>query len=230
MTSRPPPPRFEGCTLEGVRFEAENTATRDVPFRRVCSVVAVDDATGSRQWQVQLWSEPSELDFGLLAPPRYLHRITPDLVPRRLRAIDEFGFVYVVDLATHSARAIGRPEPARAPGALEPAKPSASRIGRPSPAAIVFEGRRYQQILNGEREGLDQRTGLMSVTDEASHERIDVARIYDYPRREGLEDDVGDVFFVSAALDADSRQIVIESERHERFAYRIDDGSVHRLA
>lgn len=230
MTSRPPPPRFEGCSLDGVRFEADHTATRDVPFRRVCSVVAVDEATGSRQWHVPLWSAPSELEFGLLAPPRYLHRITPDLLPGRLRAVDEFGFEYVIDLATRSARALGRAEPARAPGKLELPTRSASRIGRPSPAPLSFEGRRYEQILNGEREGLAQRTGLMAVTDEASGARIDVVRVYDYPRREGLEADAGDVFFVSAELRADTREIVIESERHERFSCRIDDGQVRPLS
>ncbi len=56
-----------------------------------------------------------------------------------------------------------------------------------------------------------------------------VVKVYDYPRREGLESDAGDVFFVSAQLDAAKREIVIASERRERFAYRIDDGTVHKL-
>lgn len=106
---------------------------------------------------------------------------------------------------------------------------SASRVGRPSPRAISFEGRRYEQIKNGERLGLGQRTGLLAVVDESSNMRVGAVRIYDYPREDGLEADAGDVFFVTMELDAGKREIVIESEYHDRFAYRIDDGSVHAL-
>lgn len=111
----------------------------------------------------------------------------------------------------------------------EPVVRKGSRIARPSPAAISFEGRRYEQILNGQAQGLGQRTGLMAVTDEATHQRVAVVSVYDYPRREGLESDAGDVFFVSTELDAAKREIVITSERRERFAYAIDTGTVHRL-
>jgi len=38
----------------------------------------------------------------------------------------------------------------------------------------------------------------------------------------------GERFFVSAPLDEQAREIVIENERHERFAYRIEDGAVLR--
>jgi len=242
MTSRSAPPRFESCTLDGVRYEAEYPFTEGPSGTRSGGIVAVDAATGDRLWSLVLWTSPRVLEGGLSVPPRYLHRITSDLGPGTLRVVDEYGFAYRVDLATRTARAIGRAEPAAAHGAIALHTRSESRVGRPSPAPIVFEGRRYQQILNGEREGLGQRTGLMSVTDVASNQRVDVARIYDDPRREGLGDDpddgffvsvepdAGDVFFLSAELDADRREIVIESERHERFAYRIDDGSVHRLS
>ena len=106
---------------------------------------------------------------------------------------------------------------------------SASRVGRPSPRPISFEGKRFEQIKNGERLGLGQRTGLMAIVDEASNTRVGVVRIYDYPREDGLESDAGDVFFVTMELDAAKREIVVQSERRERFAYRIDDGSVHKL-
>ena len=46
---------------------------------------------------------------------------------------------------------------------------------------------------------------------------------------EGLESDAGDVFFVSTQLDVAKREIVIASERRERFACRMDDGTVHEL-
>ena len=106
---------------------------------------------------------------------------------------------------------------------------SASRVGRPSPRPISFEGKRYEQIKNGERLGLGQRTGLMAIVDEASNTRVGAIKVYDYPREEGLESDAGDVFFVTMELDAGKREIVVESERRERFAYRIDDGSVRKL-
>ena len=111
----------------------------------------------------------------------------------------------------------------------EPVVRKASRVGRPSPVPISFEGKRYEQIKNGELLGLGQRTGLIAVIDEAGGQRIAVVKIYDYPRREGLEPDAGDVFFVSAELDAARREIVIASERRERFAYEIDTGAVHKL-
>ncbi len=106
---------------------------------------------------------------------------------------------------------------------------SASRIGRPSPRPISFEGKRFEQIKNGERLNLGQRTGLMAITDEASNTRVGAVKIYDYPRREGLEPDAGDVFFVTMQLDVQKREIIIESERHDRFAYSVDDGTVHKL-
>lgn len=108
-------------------------------------------------------------------------------------------------------------------------KPSASRIGPPSVAAIEFEGRRYMQIENGARHGLAQRTGLMAVFDIATNTRLAVVRIYDERRDERVEADAGDVFFIRFALDAAQRQILIENERHERYAYSIDSGEVRTL-
>ncbi|MCP4119131.1 MAG: hypothetical protein GY737_27750 [Desulfobacteraceae bacterium] len=105
---------------------------------------------------------------------------------------------------------------------------SNSRVGQPELPPVIFEGKRYQQIMNGEREGLNQRTGLLSVLDLASNQRS-VVKIYDFPREPGLESDAGDVFFTSMVLDADRREIRIENERHQRFVYRIDDGTVQAL-
>ncbi len=222
MTSRPAPPPFEGCTLDGVRYAEDDRAGRDTPELDMGAVVALDAATGEQLWSVVLWTLAQELP-GLIIPHTYLHRITPDVVPGRLRVADEYGLLYVVDLATRTARCLGSPGH----------KPRFPRLGPrarpPSPPPSSFEGRRYEQIMDGDWEGLGQRTGLLSVTDEASNQRIDVASLYGHPRREGPAGDEDDVFFVSAQLDALQRQIVIENERHERFAYRIDDGSVHRL-
>jgi hypothetical protein len=102
---------------------------------------------------------------------------------------------------------------------------SQSRIGQPALPPILFEGKRYQQIMNGEREGLSQRTGLMSIVDLQGNTRS-VIKIYDVPREPGLEADAGDVFFTKFELDAGRRQIVVENERGQVFIYRIDDGRV----
>lgn len=103
---------------------------------------------------------------------------------------------------------------------------SASRVGQPATSPITFEGKRYQQIMNGEREGLGQRTGLMSVLDLASGAPPAVVKIYDYPREAGLEPDAGDVFFTVFELDAGKRELRIENERGQRFSYDIDHGVV----
>lgn len=102
---------------------------------------------------------------------------------------------------------------------------SDSRVGQPALPPVVFEGRRYQQIMNGEREGLSQRTGLMEVVDLKSGTRT-LVKVYDYPREEGLEADVGDVFFTALSLDPARRELCIENERGQRFAYGVDDGVV----
>jgi hypothetical protein len=103
---------------------------------------------------------------------------------------------------------------------------SASRVSQPALPPITFEGKRYQQIMNGEREGLGQRTGLMAVTDLVSGKRVAVVKVYDFPRDPGLEADAGDVFFKMFTIDAARREIVIDNERRQRFAYGIDTGIV----
>ncbi|MFO1273703.1 MAG: hypothetical protein U1F50_18880 [Rubrivivax sp.] len=102
---------------------------------------------------------------------------------------------------------------------------SASRVGRPPMPPIAFEGKRYEQIMNGEREGLGQRTGLMAVRDLDTGART-VVKIYDEQRDPRREADAGDVFFTRFQLDRTRREIDIENERGQKFVYRIDDGTV----
>ncbi len=108
-------------------------------------------------------------------------------------------------------------------------KSSASRVAPPSVAAIEFEGKRYVQIENGARMGLGQRTGLMAVFDAATNTRLAVVRIYDEKRDPRVEADAGDVFFTRFELDGAKREILIENERRERYAYGIDSGQVRAV-
>lgn len=101
-----------------------------------------------------------------------------------------------------------------------------SSVGPSSPVPIEFEGKRYEQIENGEDLGLAQRTGLMAIIDEVRNIRVGVVRIYDYPRDPEDEADVGDVFFLSMRLDAQRREIIVESARRDLFVYHVDTGAV----
>lgn len=101
-----------------------------------------------------------------------------------------------------------------------------SRIGAPELPPIVFEGRRYEQVMDGEREGLVQRTGLMVIRDAASGARLGVVSIYEVPLNPDLEADVQDVFFTRFELEADRRRLLIENEHGGRYVYDIDTGAV----
>jgi len=103
-----------------------------------------------------------------------------------------------------------------------------SRVGQPSTPEITFEGKRYMQIENGERLGL-QRTGLMAIFDAASNKRLAVVKIYDEQRQPGVEADIQDVFFTRFELVAGKRELLIENERRKRFAFEIDTQKVRPL-
>lgn len=122
MTSRAPPPRFEGCAFDGVRYDADHAAT---DTSRSAAVVAIDEASGRPLWTVELWTQPRQLEGGLFVPPRYLHRMTRGEHAGELRVVDEFGVVYLVDLATREARCLGRP--------AEPGREAVSRPRMPPP-------------------------------------------------------------------------------------------------
>ena len=83
---------------------------------------------------------------------------------------------------------------------------SQSRVGPAHLNPIVFEGKRYKQILNSELLDLPQRTWLMMIIDG--------------------EEDVQDVFFTVFELDAMQRAIRVANEHGARFIFLIDDQSV----
>lgn len=106
---------------------------------------------------------------------------------------------------------------------------SGSRIGPPQLPPVIFEGKRYEQIYEGHLEGLEQRTGLLAVYDNATNDRLATVTVYEVQRIEMLEDDVQDVFFVKMELNADARQLEIENERGKRFTVSLDDLSVEHI-
>ncbi len=103
MTSRAPPPRFEPCAFDGVRYEAAYAVTDEPPRRRSGGVAAIDEASGNTLWTVVLWTSPVH-EHGLSVPPRYLRRVTPGETSGELRIEDEFGVLYLLDLRTHAVR------------------------------------------------------------------------------------------------------------------------------
>jgi len=105
-----------------------------------------------------------------------------------------------------------------------------SRIGSPRISPIEFEGRRYAQIHNGENEGLDQRTGYLSVTDIVTGQRIASIKAYFVPFDPDEEADVQDVFFTRMLLDEPNRRLLIENERRQRVHVALDGHAVKPTA
>ncbi len=97
-----------------------------------------------------------------------------------------------------------------------------SRIAGPDVPAIEFEGLRYSQIINAAREGLDQRTGYLAVTDIATGRRVANVKAYLVDFDPDMEADVQDVFFTRLELDASNRTLIIESEIGQRASIAID--------
>lgn len=103
---------------------------------------------------------------------------------------------------------------------------SFSRIGPPDVAPIEFEGRKYEQILNGEDEHLDQRTGYLGVTDLATGRRVATIKVYAVAFDRDLEADVQDVFFVRLELQAAERRLLVENEHGRRYHVALDGYAV----
>jgi hypothetical protein len=103
---------------------------------------------------------------------------------------------------------------------------SFSRIGPPDVEPVEFEGRRYEQIINGEHEHLDQRTGYLAVTDIATGKRVTAIKVYAVAFDRDLEADVQDVFFVHLELQAAERRLLVENEHGQRFHVALDGYAV----
>jgi len=103
MTSRAPPPRFEPCAFDGVRYDAAYATSGQPPLTRSGGIVAVDEATGRTLWSVVLWTKAVSQE-GLSVPPRFLRCVSRGERPGELRIEDEFGVLYFLDLQTHAVR------------------------------------------------------------------------------------------------------------------------------
>lgn len=101
-----------------------------------------------------------------------------------------------------------------------------SRIGPPDVAPIEFEGKRYEQVIYGENEKLDQRTGYLAVINIQTNQRIRAVKVYDVAFDKNMEADVQDVFFVCMELHAAQRQLLIENEHGERYFVDVDSFAV----
>ncbi|HEY8973784.1 MAG TPA: hypothetical protein VIN75_06165 [Burkholderiaceae bacterium] len=103
---------------------------------------------------------------------------------------------------------------------------SFSRIGPPDVDPVEFEGRRYEQIINGQDEHLDQRTGYLAVTDVATGKRLAAVKVYAVAFDRDIEADVQDVFFVHLELQAAERRLLVENEHGQRFYVALDGYAV----
>jgi hypothetical protein len=98
-----------------------------------------------------------------------------------------------------------------------------SRVGQPDLPAIVFEGRKYEQIMDGDALDLPQRTGFLAVFDAETGARMALVKVYDVVFDPTTEADVQDVFFVRMEFDEAERTIVVENEHGDIFHVSVDD-------
>ncbi len=94
---------------------------------------------------------------------------------------------------------------------------------------LIFEGKRYEEVVNAKRLGMSQRTGVMAISDIEANKRIALVKIYEVPLDPEMEEDVQDVFFTDFELNAERREIFIRNERKKEFVFSIDTAEVRAL-
>lgn len=102
----------------------------------------------------------------------------------------------------------------------------ATRAPQPAVPPIVFNGKRYQQVINAEQFAHKQRTGFLAVYREEDNQILSLIKVYEVSYNEDLEADVQDVFFTRMELDADKRQLLIENEQGQRYLVDLPSGVV----
>ncbi|PWI34094.1 hypothetical protein DI392_07840 [Vibrio albus] len=107
------------------------------------------------------------------------------------------------------------------PPGMEPSdsipQPNVSRKAPPDISPVTSGDTRYEQVINAELLGKDQRTGFLAAYDKQTDERLWILKIYDTQQIENLESDVQDVFFKSMILLPDGNNISITNERNETY-------------
>ena len=119
--------------------------------------------------------------------------------------------------------------PAAAPQASAEA-PSKKRAAPPPLAVLDHQGVRYAELRGGRGRGLAQNGGYIVASDPASGAELWVQQVFGLAGSPDLESDKRDVYITRLSLSVDGRQLLIENERQERFALRLADRVVQRLA
>ncbi len=102
---------------------------------------------------------------------------------------------------------------------------SSSRPAPPSVPAVVRDGVRYEQVMNGLDAGLDTLTGNLAAYDAASGQRLWTLSVYHTSLDERRETDVQAVYFREMAFDADGRLRIV-NERGDAFLVDVTARSV----
>ena len=124
----------------------------------------------------------------------------------------------------------GKPGSQPAPAAEPEPIIAASRKAPPAVAPIVFEGVRYEQVMEAPGMGPDLPCGCLAAYDEKDNRLLWKQAIYTIDRIEHLEADVQEVYFVGMVLDAANREIRIENEIGDVFIINIDTHTVRKAS
>jgi hypothetical protein len=108
--------------------------------------------------------------------------------------------------------------------------PMASRKAPPKIQPITLNNVRYEQIINGQLLGEDQRTGYLGAFSMDNNELLWSLKVYQTNLIEHLEADVQDVFFTSMTLSPDKKYLKIDNERNETFFVDLTTKSVGESA
>ena len=102
----------------------------------------------------------------------------------------------------------------------------ASRGMPPQVAPVTHKGIRYEQVMNGLRQGLPHRTGYLSATDIASGKQLWTLLVYETGRDPAMETDVQDVYFAAMTLQEQSDTLRITTESKQCWNVRLADRTV----
>lgn len=102
----------------------------------------------------------------------------------------------------------------------------ASRGMPPQIAPVTHKGIRYEQVMNGLRQGLPHRTGYLSATEVASGKQLWTLLVYETTRDPAIEADVQDVYFATMTLQAQSDTLCITTENKQCWNVHLADRMV----